>query len=149
MSVPFHIGFGIFRGLCPVIATYMIQKDKLANVSDYYLSGLTYPLVLIGLSLVIGVLYLKESVEVKPVISFPSIPTKILNKIKRYLGIVWIAIGLAAGYFGVAELGLPKLNSGIQDDFIFGIITLVFITPIASIGLCLFGKYALEGEYDV
>ena len=62
MSMPFHIGYGIFGGLCPVIATYMIQKDKLANVSDYYLSGMNYPLMLIGLSFVIGVLYLKESV---------------------------------------------------------------------------------------
>lgn len=148
MSVPYHIGYGIFGGLCPVIATYMIQKDKLANVSDYYLSGLNYPLVLIGLSFVIGVLYLKESDAVKPIFNFSIIPTNILNTIKRYLGIVWIALGLAAAYFGVVELGLPKINSGIQDDLIFGIITLVFITPIASIGLCLFGKYALEREYD-
>ena len=57
-------------------------------------------------------------------------------------------LGLASAYFGVVILGLPKINSGIQDDLIFGIITLVFITPIASIGLCLFGKYALAGEYD-
>ncbi len=148
MSLPFHVGYGIFGGLCPVIATYMIQKDQLANVSDYYLSGLNYPLVLIGLSLVIGVLYLKESNELKPIISFPSIPTQILNVIKRYFGIVWIGLGISAAYFGVVELGLPKVNSGIQDDFIFGIIMLVFITPIASIGLCLFGKYALDGEYD-
>lgn len=148
MSVPYHIGYGIFGGLCPVIATYMIQKDQLANVSDYYLSGLHYPLVLIGVSFVIGLLYLKESAEIKTIFSFPSIPIKILNAIKRYLGIVWIALGLGSAYFGVVELGLPKINSGIQDDLIFGIITLVFITPIASIGLFLFGKYALDGEYD-
>jgi MFS family permease len=148
MSVPYHIGYGIFGGLCPVIATYMIQKDKLANVSDYYLSGLNYPLVLMGLAFVIGVLYLKESDEIKPIIILPAIPTNLLNTIKRIMGIVWIALGLAAAYFGVVELGLPKINSGVQDDLIFGIITLVFITPIASIGLCLFGKYALAGEYD-
>ncbi len=148
LSVPYHIGYGIFGGLCPVIATYMIQKDKLANVSGYYLSGLNYPLVLIGLSFVIGILYLKESVKVKPIITFAPIPVKILNPIKRYLGIVWIALGIAAAYFGTVLLGLPKINSGVQDDLIFGIITLVFITPIAAIGLCLFGKYALYGEYD-
>ncbi len=28
MSLPYHVGFGIFGGLCPVIATYMIQKDN-------------------------------------------------------------------------------------------------------------------------
>jgi MFS family permease len=148
MSLPFHIGGGIFGGLCPVIATYMIQKDKLGNVSDYYLSGLNYPLVLMGLTLLIGVLYLKESADVKPVISFPSIPSKILNKVKQYLGIVWIVLGLAAAYFGVIILGLPKINSGIQDDLIFGIIVLFFITPITTIGLCLFGKYALSKEYN-
>lgn len=148
MSLPYHIGFGIFGGLCPVIATYMIQKDQLANVSDYYLSGLNYPLVLTSVTFVIGFLYLKESDEIKPIISLPSIPTNILNTIKRIMGIVWIALGLGAAYFGVAILGLPKINSGNQDDLIFGIIALVFITPIASIGLCLFGKYALDGEYD-
>ncbi|MEO8567733.1 MAG: DUF6814 family protein [Ginsengibacter sp.] len=31
---------------------------------------------------------------------------------------------------------------------IFGIIILFIITPVASIGLMLFGKYALQGEYD-
>ncbi len=50
------------------------------------------------------------------------------------------AAGLVVRPFGA-------LFFGRLDDLIFGIITLVFITPIASIGLCLFGKYALEGEY--
>ena len=56
-----------------------------------------------------------------------------------------LAIGGEYGgsaYFRVVKLGLLKVNSGIQKDLIFRIITLVFITPIASIGLCLFGKYA-------
>ena len=148
MSLPYHIGQGIFGGLCPVIATYMIQKSKLANVPDYYLSGLNYPLLVLGLASVICILYLKENAETRPVITIPSIPAKILNTIKRYMGIVWIVLGLAAAWFGVVKLGLPKINSGIQDDSIFGIIVLFFITPIATIGLCLFGKYALEGEYD-
>lgn len=148
MSLPFNIGFGIFGGLCPVISTYLIEKDKLHHVSDYYLSGLTYPLVLIGMTLLIGVFYLKEYAEVKPRISLPSIPAQTQNKIKQYLGLVWIALGLAAAYIGIVELGLPKINSGIQDDLIFGIIVLFFITPIATIGLCLFGIYALGKEYD-
>ncbi|ULQ54313.1 DUF6814 family protein [Flavihumibacter fluvii] len=148
MSLPYHVGFGIFGGLCPVIATYMIQKNKLDHVADYYLSGVYYPLVLIGLSLVIGILYLKDNAELKPVIRFPAVPANILNPVKQYLGVLWIGLGLAAGYFGVFILGLPKLYSGAQDDVIFGIIILFFITPIASLGLLLFGKYALTKEYD-
>jgi len=35
-----------------------------------------------------------------------------------------------------------------QDDLIFGIIIMFFITPVASVGLFLFGKYALAGEYN-
>jgi MFS family permease len=148
MSLPYHVGFGIFGGLCPVIATYMIQKDKLGNVGDYYLSGLKYPLVLMCLSLLIGVLYLKENEELKPVFTIPSLPIKLLNILKQYLGFVWILLGLAAAYFGVIILGIPKLNSGNQDDVIFGIIVLFFITPIATLGLLLFGKYSLSKEYD-
>ena len=76
MSLPYHIGQGIFGGLCPVIATYMIQKDKLANVSDFYLSGLKYPLAIMALSLVISILYLKENSGVNLFLtSLLSLPT--------------------------------------------------------------------------
>ena len=51
-------------------------------------------------------------------------------------------------YFGILELGLPKIYSGKQDDLIFGIIMMAIITPIVSGGLFLFGKYAWQGEYD-
>jgi hypothetical protein len=57
-------------------------------------------------------------------------------------------LGLAAVYFGVFKLGIPKLTSGNQDDLIFGAIVMFFITPVASLGLLLFGKYAVNGEYD-
>ena len=53
-----------------------------------------------------------------------------------------------AAYFGVFKLGIPKLTSGNQDDLIFGIIVMFFITPVTTAGLLLFGKYALNGEYD-
>jgi hypothetical protein len=35
-----------------------------------------------------------------------------------------------------------------QEDIVFGIIMMLIITPIAVIGLFLFGKYCLQGEYD-
>ncbi len=145
MSLPYHIGFGIFGGMCPVIATYLIEKAKLVRADNYYLVGLSYPLVLMAVSLSIGVLYLKEYNHAK---SIRPIAPKILNTIKRYAGVIWILLGIASAWFGVVTIGLPKINSGTQDDLIFGIIILFIITPVASIGLMLFGKYALQGEYD-
>ena len=145
MSLPYHIGFGIFGGMCPVIATYLIEKAKLGNTENYYLAGLSYPLTLMAVSLSIGVLYLKEYNRIR---SARLISVKVLNKIKRYAGIIWILLGLTAAWFGVITIGLPKMNSSSQDDLIFGIIALFIITPVASIGLILFGKYALQGEYD-
>jgi hypothetical protein len=57
-------------------------------------------------------------------------------------------LGLAATYFGILKLGLPKIYSGNEENLIFGIIMMAVITPIVSAGLFLFGKYAWEGEYD-
>jgi MFS family permease len=145
MSLPYHIGYGIFGGMSLVIATYLIEKAKVTGVSDYYLAGLNYPIVLMSVSLVIGLLYLKENKEGKTVLQTHS---KRLNKAKRFMGWVWILLGLAAAYFGVFKLGIPKLTSGNRDDLIFAIIVMFFITPVASLGLILFGKYAIDGEYD-
>ena len=145
MSLPYHIGFGIFGGMCPVIATYLIEKAKLANTGDYYLAGLSYPLTLMAISFFIGVIYLKDHIGAKSII---AVSPKILNAIKRYAGFIWIILGIASAWFGIFKLGLSKINAGGQDDLIFGIIALFIITPIASVGLILFGKYALQGEYD-
>ena len=145
MSLPYHVGYGIFGGMSLVIATYLIEKAKVAGVANYYLAGLNYPIVLMSVSFVIGLLYLKENKEEKTVIKGDS---KNRNKIKRSMGYVWILLGLTAAYFGVFKLGIPKLSSGNQDDLIFGLIVMFFITPVASLGLLLFGKYAVSGEYD-
>ena len=145
LSLPYHIGYGIFGGMSLVIATYLIEKAKIANVADYYLAGLNYPIVLMSVSFVIGLLYLKENKEGRNVVQIHS---KNLNKVKGLMGYVWMLLGLTAAYFGVFKLGIPKLTSGNQDDLIFAIIVMFFITPVASIGLLLFGKYALDGEYD-
>jgi hypothetical protein len=145
MSLPYHIGYGIFGGMSLVIATYLIEKAKFSGEQDYYLAGLNYPIVLMSVSFVIGLLYLKENTGGRNVVQIHS---KNLNKVKRLLGYVWILLGLAAAYFGVFKLGIPKLTSGNQDDLIFAIIVMFFITPVATAGLLLFGKYALNGEYD-
>ena len=145
MSLPYHLGFGIFGGMCPVIATYLIEKAKQVNPDNYYLAGLTYPLTLMAISLVIGLLYLKDDVGGKLIM---AISPNILNPVKRYAGIIWILLAIASAWFGVFKLGLPKINAGTQEDLIFGIIALFIITPVAAIGLLIFGKYALQGEYD-
>jgi hypothetical protein len=72
-----------------------------------------------------------------------------MNLIKKILGVVWLALGLAVGYFGVTILGIPKLTSGKQDDLVFGIIICFILLPIVVGGLLVFGKYALQGEYDL
>jgi MFS family permease len=145
LSLPYHIGYGIFGGMSPVIATYLIKKANDAGTVNYYLAGLTYPIVLMSVSFVIGILFLKENRKVR---SAFSISYKKWNKTKNLMGIVWMVLGLAAAYFGVFELGIPKITAGNQDDLIFGIIVMCFITPVATIGLLIFGKYTLQGEYN-
>lgn len=72
-----------------------------------------------------------------------------MNIIKKVLGIVWLALGIAVGYYGITILGIPKLTSGKLDDLVFGIIICFILLPIVVGGLLVFGKYALQGEYDL
>jgi general stress protein CsbA len=53
MSLPYHIGNGVFGGLVPFIAT-LITVTPGSN----YLSGLWYPICIAAVCLVIGTLYL-------------------------------------------------------------------------------------------
>ena len=59
MSLPYHIGNGIFGGLLPAVATYLVTSGKDAGHSEWYLEGLWYPIVVAGVCLVIGTIYLK------------------------------------------------------------------------------------------
>lgn len=70
-----------------------------------------------------------------------------MENIKKILGILWIALALLTAYFCIAQFGLPKIVSGKQEDIVFGIIILFILTPIISIGLGVFGYFALTGEY--
>lgn len=69
MSLPYHIGNGIFGGLLPAIALFLTTKASQANEAAAklgealpydkpYLEGLWYPIILGAVSLVIGVLYI-------------------------------------------------------------------------------------------
>jgi len=58
MSLPYHIGNGIFGGLLPAIATSLVASATKLGMPQAYLSGLWYPIVIAGISLIIGVIYL-------------------------------------------------------------------------------------------
>lgn len=71
-----------------------------------------------------------------------------MDLLKRFLGLVCVCLSVAASYFCVMHFGLPKLNSGKQDDLVFGIIILFILTPLIVSGLAIFGYFAVKGEYD-
>lgn len=58
MSLPYHIGNGVFGGLVPFIATLITT----INGTDH-LSGLWYPIGIAALSFVIGSLYLSNKID--------------------------------------------------------------------------------------
>jgi len=70
-----------------------------------------------------------------------------MDTIKKGLGIVWLLLAVLAGYFCIFIFGLPKLQTGKQEDLVFGIIILFVLTPLIVLGLGTFGFYALKGEY--
>lgn len=58
MSLPYHVGNGIFGGLLPAISTYFVSHAKEAGKPDFYLDGLWYPIIIAGISFVIGMIYI-------------------------------------------------------------------------------------------
>ena len=71
-----------------------------------------------------------------------------MESIKKYSGILWILIAVLIGYFNIMVMGIPKFQSGKQEDLVFGIINIFLLTPIIVGGLLVFGYYALKGEYS-
>lgn len=69
MSLPYHIGNGIFGGLLPAIATFLALRATQANdiaakaglklpYEKPFLEGLWYPIIIAGICFVIGALYI-------------------------------------------------------------------------------------------
>jgi MFS family permease len=58
MSLPYHIGNGWFGGLLPTISFALVAQ----NGNIYY--GLWYPIIIAAMTLVIGVLFVKETKDV-------------------------------------------------------------------------------------
>lgn len=71
-----------------------------------------------------------------------------MNNIRRIAGIIWIIVGLAGGYYLIVYQAIPKFQSDKTEDIIPAIIYAFILTPIIVGGLLIFGKYALQGEYD-
>jgi hypothetical protein len=59
LSLPYHIGNGVFGGLLPLIGLSVI-----AQTGDIY-AGLYYPMVIAAITFVVGSLLLRESRDVK------------------------------------------------------------------------------------
>ena len=58
MSLPYHIGNGVFGGLLPAVATYLASNAQKTGNPQWYLQGLWYPIAVAGICLVIGVIYI-------------------------------------------------------------------------------------------
>ena len=57
MSLPYHIGNGIFGGLTPFIALL------LTSIHPSKLYGLWYPIIVAGVCLIIGTLYIRNKID--------------------------------------------------------------------------------------
>lgn len=64
MSLPYHIGNGIFGGLTPFIATYLYELSKTeSNPQGDPFAGLWYPIGIAGITFLIGMTLLKSKPE--------------------------------------------------------------------------------------
>jgi hypothetical protein len=70
-----------------------------------------------------------------------------MNLIKRILGIVWIGLGIGAGIYLIYFQAVPLWAKG-GNDLVPAIIYTFVLAPLISIGMSLFGYYALQGEFD-
>jgi DMSO/TMAO reductase YedYZ heme-binding membrane subunit len=139
MSFPYHIGNGIFGGLMPAIATFLVTTaSNDSTIAKPYLEGLNYPIAMISVCLIIGLVYMQD-VKIKK--------TYQLNGLKRLLGIVWIMLGISTGLYLVYFQALPLWEKG-GNDLVPAIIYTFILAPFISIGMSLFGYFALTGEFD-
>ncbi len=58
MSLPYHIGNGVFGGLTPFIATLLTTI-----YTDNKLAGLSYPIIIAAVSFIIGAIYLSNRID--------------------------------------------------------------------------------------
>jgi MFS family permease len=61
MSLPYHVGNGVFGGLVPAISTYLVTSSKTSGDPEYYLQGLWYPIIVAAVCFVIGMVYIDNN----------------------------------------------------------------------------------------
>jgi MHS family proline/betaine transporter-like MFS transporter len=147
MSLPYHIGNGIFGGLTPFIATRLFDASTAngSTAGDPYV-GLWYPIGVAMVGFAIGALYLGQAGSG---VRFQRLGAVIL----RALGLLWMLLALGLFLFlcyrADHEIALA-LAKGKADEVLnqrmFWYIILPIFTPIMA-GLGLFGWYAWRGEY--
>lgn len=64
MSLPYHIGNGVFGGLMPAVAAYLTTTAKGTGPTpsnpDWYLQGIWYPIIIASVCFVIGLIFLNN-----------------------------------------------------------------------------------------
>ena len=64
MSLPYHIGNGVFGGLVPFLGTLIVEFTKTTeNPAGDPLAGLWYPIGIAALSFIIGAIYLHNKID--------------------------------------------------------------------------------------
>jgi len=63
MSLPYHIGNGVFGGLLPAVATYLVSNAKDTGHPQWYLQGLWYPIGVASVCLFIGIIYIRSTTK--------------------------------------------------------------------------------------
>jgi len=139
MSLPYHIGNGVFGGLVPFIGTLIIEYSKSdLNSKGEPLAGLWYPIGVATVCLCIGALFLNNKRQ--------NTSFAVFKKIAGLLSM--LLAPLAIGFlFYSAYVKLSAQYSSINDVLQWSIIIGIF-APIA-IGLFIFGKYAFNGLYSI
>ena len=60
MSLPYHVGNGIFGGLLPAVSTYLVTNAKTQGNPEFYLEGLWYPIGIAAVCFIIGAIYISN-----------------------------------------------------------------------------------------
>jgi MHS family proline/betaine transporter-like MFS transporter len=61
MSLPYHIGNGVFGGLTPFIATYLYVESKTdSNPGGDPFAGLWYPIIVAAITFIVGMIFLSN-----------------------------------------------------------------------------------------
>lgn len=71
-----------------------------------------------------------------------------MNSLRKILGLLWILLGLAGGYFLIVVQAIPLFAKGNTESLVPAIIYSFILAPIITGGMFIFGLYALQNEYQ-